>query len=222
MSESPDKPDIVTRAFDEYVASFRGGHGDPAPFLDRFEGRQRKSLALMIEAFVETGPRSNPDPADPRFEKIFDRVLAQVDAPSGGLAEFLAKARQKARKTQAAVVSALARSLGATPREEDKIDRYYHQLEWGSLPASGLSDSLYEMLGKILEVEPRSLKDAAASPGSRYGAASGPVFARSFEQIELKDDGSVAPGSAGSEFAEQAAEESSDRPDRIDELFTGG
>ena len=98
MSESPDKPDIVTRAFDEYVASFRGGHGDPAPFLDRFEGRQRKSLALMIEAFVETGPRSNPDPADPRFEKIFDRVLAQVDAPSGGLAEFLAKARQKARK----------------------------------------------------------------------------------------------------------------------------
>ena len=221
MSESEETPDMVSSAFDEYVDAFRSGHGDPEPFLNRFEGRERQELMLLIEAFIETGPVSNPDPADPRFESVFEKVLAEVDGPSGGLSELLATLRQKAGKTQAAVVAALSKSIQATPAEAEKIDEYYHQLEWGSLPASGLNDKLYSMLGKILQADPESLKEAARSPGSRYGAPSGPIFARSLDKTKRNDDASIAPA-FGMSFAKESLDEVPVRPDRIDRLFTGG
>lgn len=219
MEMQENNPDPVTEAYDEYVAGFRAGHGDPSPYLDRFEGRERRELELLIESFIATGPVSDPDPADPRVDAIFERVLAELDGQSGGLSEYLALLRQKAGKTQSAVVSALSKSVGATPAEAEKIDEYYHQLEWGSLPAGGLSERLYGMLGKILSTEPERLKEAAAAFGPRYGAASGPVFARSDNRVEL-DEASVAPRIAG--FASPDESDESARPDRIDELFTGG
>ncbi len=222
MNDFEETPDPVIHAFDEYVAEFRKGHGDPSPFLERFEGSERKSFETLIESFVATGPESSPDPGDPRFNAVFEKVLDEVSAPAGGLSEHLALLRQKAGKTQAAVVAALAKTFEATPQEQEKIDEYYHRLEWGSLPASGLDGKLYSALAAILGVEPESLKEAAGSLGSRYGASSGPVFARSLDQVDLAEDASIVPGVIGQAVPDSESRSEPSRPDRIDELFTGG
>lgn len=221
MTGTDETPDRVSQAFAEYVAAFRSGQGDPSPYLNRFEGRERQELDVLIEAFIATGPLSSPDPSDPSFDAMVGRVMGQLDGQAGRLSVLLAQLRASAKMTQAAVVGALSEALRANPAETKKIDAYYHRLEWGSLPAEGITSKLYGMLGKILEADPQDLRKAAREMGPRSGPSAGPVFARTVESVERNEDASVAPGQelpgkASGEAEPQAV------PDRIDELFTGG
>jgi|GEM_PF-5518138 len=220
MTEIEDTPDRVTRAFDEYVESFRTGRGNPGPFLDRFEGGERKELDLLIEAFIATAPVSEPDPSDPRIAAIADQVVDELESTATGLAPMLARLRQKARLTQQAVVEAIAESIKASPSETEKIDVYYHRLEWGSLPPDGLSDRLFGLLAGILGVETGQLKEAANDSGVLLDV-SGEIFARAAEETDLGSDGAVAFRKTGMD-GPPPEEDSDSRPDRIDELFTGG
>jgi hypothetical protein len=219
MAEAENTPDPISRAFDEYVAAFRAGRGDPKPFLNRFEGRERRELDLLIEGFIATGPVSDPDPADPRVAAITGQVLDQLEVPATGLASLLTRLRQQAKLTQEAVVRAIADSIGASPAETEKIDVYYHRLEWGSLPPDGLSRNLFGTLTRVLGAKPDELEQAARAAGEPAGS-SGLIFARAEEAIELSDDASVARG----ELPPMPAgdEDGQTEPDRIDELFTGG
>jgi hypothetical protein len=219
MSEAENTTDAVTRAFDEFTAAFRAGRGDPKPFLSRFEGSERRELDLLIEAFIATGPVSDPDPADPRVAAITGQVLAELEAPAGGLASMLAGLRQRAKLTQEAVVRAIAESLGASPAETEKIDAYYHRLEWGSLPPDGLSRDLFGILAGVLRVKPGQLEKAASVGGAPAGSP-GLIFARADEEVELSDDASVARREISP--LSESGEERGSGPDRIDELFTGG
>ena len=209
------KPDRVSQAFDQYVARFRDGRGDAKPFLNQFDGDERRELEALIEAFISTGPVSEPDRSDPRVAALLDRVTAGLEGRSGGLSEKLAALRMKAQMTQEGVIKALAQALEASPAQEEKIDDYYHRLEWGSLPASGLSDQLFQLLGKILRVDPAELRDSVSELGPSQGARSGPVFARA-DLDRLADDASIA-------YREKQVEERTGQPrDVIDDLFTGG
>jgi hypothetical protein len=219
MTGSDHNVDPVDRAFDEFVAAFRSGRGDPKPFLDRFDGSERRELDLLIEGFIAAGPVSDPDPTDPRVATITGQVLDRLEVPAGGLASLLARLRQRAKLTQASVVGAIADSIGASPAEAEKIDVYYHRLEWGSLPADGLSRDLFGTLAKILGVKP-GLLEQAASTAEEPVDSTGLIFARAEETIKLGDDASVAHGAGGS--LSDGVEDGKTRPDRIDELFTGG
>lgn len=218
MTDPEETRDPVTSAFDEYVSRFRAGDGDPSGILGRFEGRDRKELELLIEAFIATGPVSDPDPADPRISAIADRVLEELETPAGGLAPVLAFLRQRAKLTQKAVVQAIANSIGASPAETEKIDAYYHRLEWGSLPGDHLSQDLFGTLTRILKAKPGQLERAARIAGEP--ASIGEVFARA-DSIELNDDASVKltdPAVEATFFDQDPGA----KPDRIDLLFTGG
>lgn len=216
MTDPEETPDPVTGAFDDYVIAFRAGHGDPSGILNRFEGRERKELELLIEAFIATGPVSDPDPDDPRISAIVELVLDELEVPASGLAPMLAALRHRAKLTQQAVVEAIARSVGASRDETEKIDSYYHRLEWGSLSADGLSEDLFGILTKVLGAKPGQLRNAATLSDQPSG--SGMIFARA-DELELNDDASVALGDA---VMSSPSPDAKSRPDRIDELFTGG
>jgi hypothetical protein len=220
MTETDDTPDLVTEAFDEYVAGFRAGRGDPRSILSRFQGEDRQQLELLIEAFIATGPVSDPDPGDPRVAGILEQVVEGLETPRTGLAAFVAAARQKAKMTQDAVVKAIAESIDASPPETEKIDFYYHQMEWGSLPADRVSDDLFGTLGKLFGLAPADFRKAASVPGSEQ-SYSGQIFARSVEEIELNQDASVAFDPAPT-IVPSLEDKDHAEPDRIDKLFTGG
>ena len=218
MSEPDETPDMITSAYDEYVKAFRAGHGDPGPFLDRFEGRERQELLLLIEAFIETGPVSSPDPGDARFEQVFERVLADVDGASGGLSELVRGLRAKLGLGQVEVVRELATALKASPTEQEKIDGYYHDLEWGTLPSSGISPKVFDSLAMILKTKATTLRNAAAELGSGSASSAGMAFARTVDENEFQLDVQESPGMDVPSGNFRA----SDPPDRIDQLFTGG
>ena len=58
----------------------------------------------------------------------------------------------------------LAARLGAEG-QTDKVGRYYHQMEQGLLPASGVSDSVLEALGRIVGYGADALRKAGEMPG---------------------------------------------------------
>ena len=127
-------PDEITKAFDEYVAAFRAGHGDPNPYLERFSGDDRRELEVLVDAFLETGPRAEVDLSgvpDPQIEAIAERVAERVGASSGGLSALVLGLRKQLALKSSDVVAELAAAYKATPAEREKIDAYYHDLEWG-------------------------------------------------------------------------------------------
>ena len=54
----------------------------------------------------------------------------------------------RARIKRADIVAELAARLWG--RKQEKVASYYHEMEQGRLPASGVSDTVLEALGKIV------------------------------------------------------------------------
>lgn len=211
-------PDPINTAFDEYVAAYNRGEGDPTPFLERFQGAERHELEILVDAFLEQAPRTRFDPdaaPDPRAELVTEAVMSQIGGASGGLSRLVRKLRENLQLKQSDVVEGLASEFEANAEEKEKIDAYYHALEWGSLPARGLSDRLLDSLAVLLETSRDKLRQAGQALGPSQASATGPVFARMVEDADLEQ----APDAGG---MRSPGERSSDPPDRIDELFTGG
>ena len=59
----------------------------------------------------------------------------------------------------------LAARLGAEGQSE-KVGAYYHQMEQGLLPASGVSDSVLEALGRIVGDRAEALRKAGEMPAA--------------------------------------------------------
>lgn len=214
-------PDKISAAFDEYVVAFRRGEGDPTPFLERFEGEERLELELMVDGFLDTAPISDFDPSgvpDPGIRAITDSVMTRFDGRTGALSELLRNLRGKLRLKQTDVVGELASSFNANEAETEKIDGYYHDIEWGTLPAAGINDSVYESLARIFKTKASALKEAAGMLGPGAASDVPGVYARLADdagaELEIVADMAVPPPSGTGRRA--------DPPDRIDELFTGG
>lgn len=227
--------DRVIAAFDRYTESFRQGKGDPTPYLEQFEGEELRELELLVDSFLETGPQ--PDPAsgsgrDPELERIANLVMTRVGGAGGGLAAMVRGLRDESDLSQTEVVRQLAGSLEADAAEAEKIDGYFHDLEWGSLPAGGISDRVLDSLAGILHTTREKLREAGQALGPSRSAAAAPFFARMADDSELGFEVSSfsveeSPGfRAGSKGMDSPAGggrgRRSDPPDRIDELFTGG
>lgn len=217
-----DGPGRVDSLFDQYVAAFRAGRGDVHPFLDQVDGEDREDLVLMIQAFVETDPEPVPTPENLReseLVRLTSRVTSELGGAGGGLSRMLVSLRQRLRLHRADVVETLANDLEAQPAEKEKIDGYYHDLEWGTLPSAGVADRVFESLAAILETTVAELRAAGRELGpGRSASGSDLIFTRTVpgerdDRIEVTDAGTVE-GSQG------AAERRADPPDRIDQLFT--
>ena len=214
-------PDEITKAFDEYVAAFRAGHGDPNPYLERFSGDDRRELEVLVDAFLETGPRAEVDLSavpDPQIEAIAERVAERVGASSGGLSALVLGLRKQLALKSSDVVAELAAAYKATPAEREKIDAYYHDLEWGTLPASGISDSLLGSLARVLRTKAERLREASRELGPPRSRSTGLLFARMADDSEFELEGLAVNNLKASSGKARRA----DPPDRIDELFTGG
>ncbi len=191
----------VERLLQEFIREDReGGEADPLAYLRRVEGEDRAELEALIDGYLARAPRRAFDreayensPARGVTEEI-GRALGGV---SGSWPTLLPRLRHQARMRRAEVVTALAAQLGASGAQADKVARYYHGMERGTLPAEGVSDRVLEALGRVVGVTAERLREAGLAAG-----------------------GVTSPGSAGTAFARVGAPDPEHVP--AEELMRGG
>jgi hypothetical protein len=203
----------VERLFAEYKAAHRGGGAaDPERFLGQVSSPERERLAALIDAYLERAPRREFDGAafrDSPAAVVTDGV-ARTLAGAGGLwPVLLPRLRNQARIKRADLVAELAARLGAQSKQE-KVASYYHEMEQGRLPASGVSDTVLDALGKIVGYGKDALRRAGQmpAPGGPEPEA-GAVFARTTRRGEAAEN-VAAPPAAPEDW------------DEVDRLFRGG
>lgn len=216
MAESGDSE--IRRRFERYVAAFRGGQADPDPVLAGLDESAKRKLGRMIDEFLEAGPVPDPElmsPGDPRVQAVVADLMPRLDGRAGALSRLLARRRQQLGLSQAGVIDALAEDLEASESEKGKIDAYYHDLEWGTLPAAGLTERILDALSRTLKTTTGSLREAGRTLGPARASSTGPIYARMVEEDGDAYDLAVTPAPA-------KASRQASPPDRIDRLFTGG
>jgi hypothetical protein len=139
---------------------------------------------------------------------VADSVQRTLAGSAGLWPVLLPRLRNQARIKRADLVAELAARLGAQSKQE-KVASYYHEMEQGRLPASGVSDSVLEALGKIVGYGKDALRSAGGmpAPGGRSPEA-GAVYTRTTRSEEPEKE-AVAPA----------------RPeewDEVDRLFRAG
>ena len=208
----------IDRLITEYVAAYEqsGVAPDPHSYLQRAPDSERPALAKRIEEILLSAPRRAWD------EKSFQATLGSplmreietaVRGASGLWPALLPRLRNAAQLKRREVVQQLAQELGVTGREE-KVGRYYHEMEQGLLDERGVSDRVMDALAGILGAPAETLREAGRALGSPpFGtqATGASVYART------ASPDSIYTGAEPSEPA-QPSEESWDE---VDELFAG-
>jgi hypothetical protein len=203
----------VERLFAEYKELHAsGGEADPQRFLARVSGLEREQLAALIDAYLERAPRREFDAAafrDSPAAAVADSVTRTLTGSAGLWPVLLPRLRNQARIKRADLVAVLAARLGAQSQQE-KVASYYHEMEQGRLPASGVSDTVLEALGKVVGYGKDALRSAGEmpAPGGPPPEA-GAVFTRTSRREGAADE-EVAPATASEDW------------DEVDRLFRGG
>lgn len=173
----------VERLLQEFIRDDReGGEADPLAYLKRADGDDRAELEALIDAYLARAPR-RPFDAE-AFEASGARAITEeIGRSLGGLSgewpALLPRLRHRARLKRAEVVAALASELGASGPQAEKVARYYHGMERGTLPATGVSDRVLEALGRVVGVSAERLREAGrAAGGSAPQGSAGIAFAR--------------------------------------------
>jgi hypothetical protein len=157
----------VERLLAEYKDVHRsGGDADPSPFLARTSGVEREQLATLIDAYLERASRREFDAGalrDSPAAAVADSAQRTLAGSAGLWPVLLPRLRNQARIKRADLVAELAARLGAQS-QQDKVAAYYHEMEQGLLPASGVSDTVLEALGKIVGYGRQALRSAGQMP----------------------------------------------------------
>jgi hypothetical protein len=205
----------VERLLAEYKeAHLGGGDADPRPYLARLSGVDRELLAGLIDAYLAQAPR-RPFSAEAfggsRAAPVAEEVQRSLAGAGGMWPALLPRLRARARLRRAEVVAQLAARLGAQA-QQDKVGLYYHQMEQGLLPESGVSETVLEALGRVVGSTASALRKAGQlpAPGPPRGDE-GAVFARATYGEP------AAPAEAGPEPGDRP-----DQWDEVDRLFRGG
>jgi hypothetical protein len=204
----------VERLFAEYKETHASGReADVQRFLDRVSGLEREQLAALIDAYLERVPRREFDAAalrDSPAAAVTDSVTRTLSGSAGLWPVLLPRLRNQARIKRAELVAELAARLGAQS-QRDKVASYYHEMEQGRLPASGVSDTVLDALGKIVGYSRDALRRAGEMPAPGGPTAeAGAVYARTTRRgdaVEEEETGAPAPREDW---------------DEVDRLFRGG
>jgi hypothetical protein len=174
--------------FEEYAARFaRGEHPDLREYLQR-AGEGRDELAALVDGWLQAAP-----PPEPSEEQVALMQAWLEGQPP--LVEL--RARRGLRRSD--VVRALIERFRLDPAKEEKVDRYLHQVETGSLvPAEqrlldALADILRVRAHELLTMRPRPLPAqatyyradpaAAAAPPAAARSASVPAEADEIDEL---------------------------------------
>lgn len=208
----------LDRLVTEYAAAHResGVPPDPRLYLEQVPESERATLARRIEEVLLSAPRRQWDRE--AFEATLDSPLMRAietaaHGSSGLWPALLPRLRNSAQLKRREVVRRLARELGVAGREE-KVGRYYHEMEQGRLDEGGVSDAVLDALARILGASAEALREAGRALGSATFGAQGPsapVYTRT-----------AIPDSAYESAAQEGPAEPSEEPwDEVDELFAG-
>jgi hypothetical protein len=203
----------VERLLAEYKQAHRsGGDADPSPFLARTSGVEREQLAALIDAYLEQAPRREFDATAFRESPaaaVADSAYRSLAGSAGLWPVLLPRLRNQARIRRADLVAELAARLGAQSKQE-KVASYYHDMEQGRLPASGVSDTVLEALGKIVGYGKEALRSAGRmpAPGGPPPEAA-PVYTRT-TRVPAEAEAPAAPPARPEDW------------DEVDRLFRAG
>jgi hypothetical protein len=120
--------------------------------------------------------------------------------------------RARAGLKRSELVMRLADALGVADHGA-KVERYYHQMEQGLLPAEGVSGRVLDALSGIVGETAQALRDAGRSIGGATGPGTAPPAAFARRARVEAETGVVAASS------DRQAE---DEWDEVDALFRGG
>lgn len=132
--------------FDEFAASFAGGRDPDVRELLARAGDDAPALAKLVDSFLAGSDPPQPDPE--RVELM--RAWARGEPP-------LLELRKTRRLKRAELVSRLTGLLGLSPDREQKVARYYHELEAGLLEPRGVDARVWDALRQVLGADVRSL-----------------------------------------------------------------
>jgi hypothetical protein len=201
----------VDRLLDEFIAEDRErGPADPNAYLARAGEADRAELERRIDEYLAEAPR-RPFDRDEFMRSPARGIAEELGRALGGVSgtwpALLPRLRHHARLRRADVVERLAGELGT--EQVAKVARYYHGMEQGTLPATGVSDRVLEALGRVVGVTAERLREAGRAAGD---VAPGEAAAAAFARVGSPDPRYVEPS--------DRPEPSPAERDEIDELFT--
>jgi hypothetical protein len=182
----------VEELFGEYASAYvRGERPQAREFLARAGGHVDE-LVNLIDAFLARTPVPAPDA----------QALELFEAWQAGESPLL-RLRTTRGVTRDAVVAALVRTLGLDEKKNEKVRRYYLELESGSLQPERVDRRVWDALAEVL------------------GARMSDLAGWRPRQIEFP-----APAISGASrpmmSAMRVPEESPEPEDEIDRLFRSG
>lgn len=139
----------VERLFDEFAASWaRGEHPDVRDYLER-AGDGRDELAGLLDGFLAAS--SVQPPSEETLATFAELVPGDHETPP------MLAVRVRMGLRRADVVRQLCAGLGLGSSTEEKVARYYHELETGLLDPRGVSSRVWHQLATVLGTGIRSL-----------------------------------------------------------------
>ena len=223
--------EMLDELYDGYVAAFRSGRTDPTPFTSQLEGEDRAELETLIELFLDQEPPKEFDEAayrDSFSARMSSEVAASLAGTSGQLPLVLVQLRKQQQILVGDVQEQLAEALGAQSEfERELVGDYYHQLEYGTLPARPVSDRVFDALAKIYRTSAERLRAAGEALGPQPDHFGGPVYARVVGPQAVPGQASPAPDSSmadrlsESRVASEMRRLRSQKRTMIDDLFLG-
>jgi hypothetical protein len=206
----------VEQLLREFQRDFEaGGTLRPSDVLARVEGADRRELEALIDAHLTRAPRRSFDAA--AFAASPARVLVDdlaeaLQGEAGTWKAVLPRLRDAAQLRRAELVRRLAAGLGVSGREQ-KVARYYHEMEQGLLEPAGVSDRVLVVLAGLVGTTAERLREAGSALRAADESPPDATFARAVVHAE--------------EYAEMmetasAPAEPMEGPDEVDRLFTGG
>jgi hypothetical protein len=169
----------VDELFDQYKAA--EVTADPLRYLDQVEGSERQELAALIDAYLARQPRRAFDAAvfaGSAAERLSQRLEHSLQGEAGLWPLVLPKLRAQADLSPAQLAEQLADAL-EVPNEQQRVARYYEDMEHGLLPAAGVTDQVLDKLSAIVGTSADALRRAGATleqPSTTAQAASRPQW----------------------------------------------
>src|SRR4051794_19889451 len=207
----------VERLRERFIAEFEAGRApDPQEYLAQVDVTDQRQLEEALDAYLEQAPRRPFDLE--AFVASPARALAEdlgqsLQGRAGSWPVLLPRLRHAAQLRRSELVARLAASLGVADREE-KVGRYYHEMEQGLLEPRGVSDRVLDALAALLATTRERLREAAAGLAPGSPPASDALFARTATPDPDARAAMGAPPPASSSAPD-------DDRDEVDELFRG-
>jgi hypothetical protein len=192
----------VELLFDEFAAGWaRGEHPDVRDYLER-AGAQRDELAGLLDGFLAAA--TVQPPSEETLATFAELVRGDQETPP------MLAVRLRMRLRRVDVVKQLCVGLGLDASAEDKVSRYYHELETGLLDPRGVSSRVWHCLATVLGTGIRSLMVSPHEPPPVLMAA---YYRRA--DLEM-----AAPPALAARLEMPSPPKQPER-DEVDMLFTG-